>query len=167
MLVNHCTTKDPAVLRSKDKKVNMSFNDDAVLMHLAMGFTLVDITQTGDVSAINSKTRNQQRNYETLIQVLGLRTQIITMSQPEKIAFNVTGSNFGSNFTGIQSIWTFKFGVESPDVYSDGLAPFGGLCTDFINVPIILELDESVIFPTSAFIVSGPNANIYFQALTI
>jgi hypothetical protein len=143
----------------------MLFNDDAVSIHLAMGSTLVDITQTGDVSSINSKTRNQQRNWETLRQVLGLRTQVILISQPEILEIN--DPRFGSNFIGKQKVWSFKFGVEQADVYSNGIVPFGSLESDFTNVPIIVGLDETVTLSPSAFCVAGPNTNIHFHKLKI
>jgi hypothetical protein len=145
----------------------MKFSNESTLIRFAIGYSLVDITHTGDVSYINSKTRNQQRNWETTNQVLGLRTQIITISQPEKIAIDITKSNFGSNFTGIQSVWVFKFGVEQADVYSNGISPYGALEADFINVPIIAGLEETISLPTPTFTVTGPNTNIYFTALII
>ena len=39
-------------------------------------YTLVDITYTGVIrSEYDIKLRNQQRNYETLLQIVGLHTQ--------------------------------------------------------------------------------------------
>jgi hypothetical protein len=42
-------------------------------------FTLIDITKTNVLqhSVEKTKERNQQRNFETVCQLLGLRTQII------------------------------------------------------------------------------------------
>lgn len=139
-------------------------NNDGIL-RLAVGYTLVDITQTGDVSSINSKTRNQHRNWETLKQVLGLRTQVILISHPEII--EVEDDRFGSNFTGIQKVWSFKFGVEKADVYSNGNTEFGALEADFTNVPIITGLDETAAINPSAFCVTGENTNIHFHHIRI
>jgi hypothetical protein len=141
-------------------------NDDSILLHLAVGWTLVDITQT-NVVAGNSKQRNQQRNFEAVLQCLGLRTQLLTMSVPEVLQLNITNSRFGSNFTGSQAVWTFKFGVEQAAVYSNSNSLFGALEEDFTNVPVILGLDESVIIPTHAFCVSGPDTNTYFESIRI
>jgi hypothetical protein len=132
-----------------------------------MGYTLVDITQTGDVSSINSTARNQQRNWETLLQVLGLRVQIITMSVPEVLTLDVTNSKFGSSYTGQQAVWTFKFGVEQDGVFANSTRPFGTLESDFVNVPIITGLTETATISTPMFIVSGADSNIYFEPISI
>lgn len=145
----------------------MAFFDDSILLHLAIGYTLIDVTQTGDVSYINSITRNQQRNYETLLQVLGLRAQLITMSQPEVLTLDVTTSKFGSNYAGNQTVWTFKFGVEQDAVYADATGPFGTLQKDFTNVPVITGLTETANIVTPTFVVSGPGTNIYFESIRI
>ena len=45
--------------------------------YLYQGFTLIDITSTGVISwsPQNERKRNQQRNWETVQQILSLRTQ--------------------------------------------------------------------------------------------
>jgi len=138
-------------------------NDDSILINLAQVYTLVDITQTGDTSHITSKARNQMRNWESTVQVLGLRAQVITMSSPEMVEFSVSRSRFGSNFTGNQTIWTFKFGVEQSNVYANETGVFGSLIADFTNVPIITGLDETATFEVPTFCTSGPGTNIYFE----
>lgn len=142
-------------------------DDGSSLIHLANGFTLVDITKTGDVSSINSVTRNQQRNYETLFQVLGLRSQIMSMTEPIVQLLDITGSKFGSKYSGFHHVWSFTFGVEKDMVYAKTDDPFGSLKEDFINVPIIDNLEESISFSTPSFIVAGPETNIYFKTLSI
>lgn len=142
-------------------------SDDAILLRLSVGYTLVDITQTNVVSHSNSKERNQQRNWETLIQVLGLRVQLITLSVPEVLGLDITNSKFGSSFTGLQSVWTFRFGTEQEGVFANSTRPFGTLETDFTNVPIILGLNETASIATPTFCVDGPNCNIYFEQLKL
>jgi hypothetical protein len=138
-------------------------NDDSILIYLTQGYSLVDITQTGDTSNISSKTRNQHRNFETLMQVLGLRAQVITMTQPEILDLTITNSRFGSNFAGKHTIWTFKFGVEHSSVYANASSTYGSLLNDFTNVPIITGLDETAAFTIPTFCSSGPDTNIYFE----
>ncbi len=142
-------------------------SDDAILLRLSVGYTLVDITQTNVVSHSTSKERNQQRNWETLIQVLGLRVQLITLSVPEVLGLDVTNSKFGSSFTGLQSVWTFRFGTEQDGVFANIARPYGTLETDFVNVPIILGLNETAPIATPTFCVDGAGCNIYFEQLKL
>jgi hypothetical protein len=142
-------------------------SSDAILLRMNIGYSLVDITQTNIVASVQTKERNQQRNFETLVQVLSLRTQLLTLSDPQIVSLDVTGSSFGSNYAGVQSVWTFKFSTEQEDVFKGSSRPYGTLEADFVNVPVITGLDETVAIPVPTFIVSGPNTNIYFEPFSI
>ena len=50
--------------------------------------TLVDITETGDLRG-TGKTRNQQRNFETLQQCIGMLTQPWSIAEPNRRTFAV------------------------------------------------------------------------------
>tara|TARA_B100000085_G_scaffold224414_1_gene209769 strand:+ start:4991 stop:5479 length:489 start_codon:yes stop_codon:yes gene_type:complete len=78
-----------------------------------------------------SKSRNEQRNWETFIQAISLRAQPIMTTSPVK-------STEDSN-----SIWTFNFGVETADVYANGNDEVGLLKDVLHNVPIITGLNET------------------------
>jgi hypothetical protein len=145
----------------------MIISNDTILLRLSIGYTLVDITHTNVVSSIDSKERNQQRNWQTLVQTLGLRAQLLTLSSPQILDLDVTKSQFGSNYTGHQLVWTFKFGTEQDGVFSNENNPFGTLESDFINVPIILGLNETAQIATPTFCIDGPERNIYFEQLRI
>ena len=49
-----------------------------------IGISLIDITSTG-ITRGESLERNQQRNWESLVQALSLKTQIEIITYPEKI----------------------------------------------------------------------------------
>ena len=118
-------------------------------------YTLFDITNTDVVRpykptlmkthpTINSekewvKARQQQKNYETLLQVFSLRAQPMPLNKPlmKTIALN----NF--NIKGKGKVWTFKFTVEHDSVYFNGIDELGLLKDDCENVPMILNLNES------------------------
>jgi hypothetical protein len=134
-------------------------------MNLNIAFTLVDITQTNNIDSDNSKSRNQQRNWETVIQVIGLRSQPTLLSSPTADLLDLSYFRFGTEYTGMQKVWTFKFGTEQDGVYSNDVSPFGLLENDFVKVPIIIGLDESVPMSWNTFKVVGPQRNIYFQSL--
>ena len=121
--------------------------------------TQFDITATGvtghyktsqklSVSEWN-KARNQQRNLETLIQVVALRTQIMSNTMPNEN----------------KKIWEFEFESES-NVWDDGTDPVGVLKADSDGVPMILELDN-VSEIDSVLVTQGPRQNIWFELIPI
>lgn len=128
------------------------------------GFTLVDITSS---TVHTEKQRNQQRNWETISQLLSLRTQLIKFEQMGSIIADVSNYHFGINYTGHQKIWLFKFVVEYEDVYSTTNDRYGALKEDFAITPIILGLDETAKCPLPLFYPSGQYKNIYFKSLSI
>lgn len=137
-------------------------------LHLSVGHTLVDITKTNEVSGtVNSIERNQQRNWETLVQVLGLRAQLITLTTPTKKIVDIAGSTFGSQFAGTHAVWSFTFGVEQDAVFASADRAHGTLESDFVNVPIIMGLTETALMQVPTFAVSGPHCNIYFEPLNL
>jgi hypothetical protein len=117
--------------------------------------TLFDITTTGVTGHYKSsrdnitadqwnRARNQQRNYETLTQLISLRTQIdnITPSQAET------------------DKWEFEFTIEQ-DVFNDGADPVGVLKQDAGGIPMLRELDNDPdIDPV--LITQGLRQNIWF-----
>jgi hypothetical protein len=127
--------------------------------------TLIDITDTGEVRG-NSKQRDQQRNWETVIQVLSLKTQPIIIEGPDRID-NIdfqkqTGvlkffGEFYKELSGTQSFWAIKFTSEQNDIYS-----IDQLYEDFEQVPIILGLDETARFMLPLFHSYGALKNIHF-----
>lgn len=135
-------------------------------LQLFQGYTLVDITPTGqttyDISV--ELERNQQRNWETIQQILGLRTQPQILSTDSFVS-DVKNYQFGINHTGEHKIWSFTFGVEYKDIYSKGVDVFGLLRSDFKITPVIVNLTETAKFPQPIFYTSGPDNNIYFKTL--
>lgn len=94
-----------------------------------------------------NRARNQQRNWETLTQLVSLRTQITDITDPEK--------NNG--------IWVFEFTAESPGAYGSQDDPTEILRHDCNGVPMIVELSSGGI--TEPLITSGDEQNIWFHAL--
>lgn len=71
------------------------------------------------------KRRRQQANWETLVQIISLRTQ------PLNIRTTVNKDD-----------WTIEFDVEHVDVFSKDGDPLGLLKEDIGNVPLLTGLDE-------------------------
>ena len=92
-----------------------------------------------------TRSRNQQRNYETLVQLLSLRTQLIEISLPVQQ----------------HNVWSFTIVSDRDDVFSDDLA---ALYLDCDSVPMIVGLDEEP-GTVSLLRTQAPDANIWFQEI--
>jgi hypothetical protein len=124
--------------------------------------TLIDITQTHVIRG-NSKQRDQQRNWETVLQVLGLKTQPLILEGPVQVTGldfeRHTGwfGDFYRDFPGTHAFWGVRFTSELVDFYS-----IENLYNDFEQVPIITGLDETVKFMLPIFHSHGSLKNIHF-----
>jgi hypothetical protein len=76
-------------------------------------FTKLDITSTGDF------TDNTQKDFESVVQVIGLRAQPVVMNNP--VPLNGVGANVLENYgapTLTGAGWIFKFAFEREGVHS-------------------------------------------------
>ncbi len=125
--------------------------------------TLFDITATGVKSHFNisrmpfeddagrsistlqewNHSRNQQRNWETVNQVISLRTL------PEDITVPVNQDNR----------WSFEFTVENPSTVEMAGDPVGVLIRDCQDVPMLTGLGEN----TDIGVCLSPGNNIFFE----
>jgi hypothetical protein len=128
------------------------------------GYTLIDITKT-DVTKFTpelERMRNKQRNWETVVQILGLRTQIMSINQLKTETKDLSQHVFGSDYQDKQRVWSFEFEVEFENLYLQDRDPYGVLKNDFSHTPVILGLDETAQPPMPIFYTDGPSKNIYF-----
>ena len=96
-------------------------------------------------------SRNQQRNWETLTQIIGMRTQIFNMTPPERRP-------------GLT--WRFEFETETDGIFGDDTDPVSVLRQDADGVPMLLDLtNRSDLAPM--LITSGPEQNIWFEPVAI
>jgi hypothetical protein len=139
-------------------------------LYFFQGYTLVDITATGVIRGQGSDNteRNQQRNWETLLQCIGLRTQPQNIQEPVISTVEDIGvAEFGDFYTGTQKIWTWSWTVEREGVYDlDGTA-MAGLLQDLEQVPIITGLTETARFMLPIFYPYGTIKNIYIKQVSI
>jgi hypothetical protein len=109
--------------------------------------TLFDITATGTTGHVKhnrmpyvdnagtkildieswNRSRNQQRNWETITQLISLRTQVDNLQEPLKT----------------QDCWQFEFEVENENLFTNGADRLAVLKTDCQGVPMLTGLDES------------------------
>lgn len=76
-------------------------------------FTSLDITRTGNYAD------DTQKDFESVVQVIGLRAQPVVMNNP--VALNGVGANVLENFgapTMTGAGWIFKFAFEREDVHT-------------------------------------------------
>ena len=134
-------------------------------LQLYMGYTLVDITATGVTRGQDSLERNQQRNWETVLQCIGLRTQPQHIQLPEAtLCENMNRFHFGDFYKDQpQKIWTWTWAVENKEVYDLPGKQLGGLLQDLEQVPIITYLSETARFMLPIFYPYGAIKNIYIE----
>jgi hypothetical protein len=127
--------------------------------------TLVDITNTNITrnfraqgSPLSQKEwdflRNEQRNWEVVIQLLGLRFQPVNIIGPQKYIKEIQDLNFGNYFSNQNEVSIWEFSCEYDNISLDLLKE------DFTDIPIISNLNESVIFDKSCFITNGEKTNL-------
>lgn len=134
------------------------------------GYSLVDITATGVIRDSDSDTlaRNQQRNWETLLQCIGLRTQPLNVLEPVLTsAVDLKTLDFGDFYFGEHNVWVWQWSIEREGVYDMPGRPMGGLLQDFEQVPIITGLTETAGFMLPIFYPYGTIKNIYITPSTI
>lgn len=132
-----------------------------------MGYSLVDITPTGVVRSNDQFDipRNQQRNWETVLQCIGLRTQPLCVQEPkEAIVSDLNMVKFGDFYQGQnQKLWLWTWATEKEDIYDLPNNPLGGLLQDFEQVPIITGLTETARFLLPIFYPYGSIKNIWIE----
>ena len=100
--------------------------------------------------AVWNRARNQQRNWETLTQIIGLRTQVMDLTQPERF----------------DGAWEFEFATETPDAYGPAEDPTLILRMDSAGVPMLQNIASNELM-TAELIVEGPDQNIWFLPTAI
>jgi hypothetical protein len=144
------------------------------------GYSLVDITATGVTRCVTDDNveRNQQRNWETVLQCIGLRTQPIQIHGPRLVRMTGDGItdefmcdlkyfHFGDFYQGEHHVWNWTWAIESTEVYDLPNKPLGGLQLDFEQVPVITYLTETARFMLPIFYPYGTIKNIYFTQLKV
>jgi hypothetical protein len=92
-----------------------------------------------------NRARNQQRNWETLMQIVGLYTQPYNLTLPV--------------YDQLLKSWSFEFSVEFDGVFDTDGDSLGLLKKSCAGVPMMLGLGEKA--NTSEFL--DPEVNIVFQ----
>jgi len=99
-----------------------------------------------------NRSRNQQRNWETVTQILSLRTQLFALTDP---VLDVTGTR-----------WMFEFETETDGVYGPESDPTQILRKDAQGVPMLCDLGNDSDLE-SYLVTDGPRQNIWFAPVSI
>jgi hypothetical protein len=97
-----------------------------------------------------NRARNQQRNWETITQIISMRSQMFDLTDP-----------WLEN-----RMWTFEFETETDGVFGDRSDSTQILRSDSEGVPMIVELENQENM-TSVLRTTGPDQNIWFEAMYI
>ena len=146
-------------------------------------YTLYDITQTNVnfrkknteiVPADEMKKRSQQSNFETILQIINMRSQPEEISESELTVINIDDLkdfNFGYLYEKSYNktikkinVWSFTFSVDHADVFNNGINDLGSLSDDCNQVPMILKLEETFKL-SNQMNISDEQRNIYFEVL--
>ena len=137
---------------------------------------MFDITQTGVLNRSKPSVdqdmtdwtykRNTQANFDTILQVISLRSQPESLSIPKKRLIKFDDfENFGFLFQQIENetypMWEFSFDIQHHSVFNDGISELGALYNDCNGVPMILCGTEWEKLP-SFLDTSEELKNIYF-----
>ena len=121
--------------------------------------TLVDITKTNARRGEDKLAYGQQQNYMSVVQTLGLRTNV-GISDPLFKKQKAVG--FGSDYaTKTLNVWRCTITVEQDESHSVEM-----MQQDFNLIPFIKDLNENVNLTEAVFWTSDPKkCNILFKML--
>jgi hypothetical protein len=122
--------------------------------------TLVDITKTGiQKDRIDPFKKKQQDNYQTLLQALEMRANIITEDDPIETKMDWSKQGYGKK----ESTWIWEFSIEQDDIFRIEDDPTGSMLNDVNYVPFNNECNETARFQTYYFSTKIKPINILFE----
>jgi|TARA_B100000965_G_scaffold390382_1_gene397159 hypothetical protein len=130
--------------------------------------TLVDVSDNGNLNqAFPFKTKSgylvhdkdtlslakdQQQNFNTLVQSLQIRANITWDQHPVTTDIVTGNTKFGKIYEGKQKVWTFIFYTDQQDVYADADGHTSAGEKDLDLIPIVSFCKETATFPKNAFL---------------
>lgn len=107
-------------------------------------YTFADITATGQYHGGQKLERNQQQNFDTVIQTIQLSGNIYYDRNPEPVPAAIFGNSD-------IPCWYFEWRMEIPNLFKRETDPIAVLKELFRFVPYIGGLTEPVQFEPSVF----------------
>lgn len=137
--------------------------------------TLFDITQTGIISRRNANNddpswilkRNQQCNFDTVLQAISLRSQPENITVPAKKLL-LNNHKFGLSDNEIPAtqihFWEFEFDINYTSVYNNSIDELGHLYSDCDKIPMI-KCNTEWINLHNYLDTNVDTRNIYFEVI--
>jgi hypothetical protein len=123
--------------------------------------TLVDITKSNPSRTDTDQLKlGQQSNFNSLLQTIGLRSNIEWINDPL--------ADHGAlpyPLEGKARYWIWEFETEREMLFQKGDNPVGLLEDDLHGVPIITDLTNTVDFKFAAFQTKGTDQNIWITIM--
>ena len=122
--------------------------------------TLIDITRSNPSRSETDKTKlGQQANFNSLIQAIGMRSNIEWHSDPKMITGRIPDQD------GKAAYWEWQFETERDQVFEAEGDPVRLLIEDLHNVPVVANLLNSKDIHPAAFQTKSDNANTWITII--
>jgi hypothetical protein len=122
--------------------------------------TLVDITRSEASRDETNKIKlGQQANFNTLLQTIGLRSNIEWLVDPKMEKGRIPYQDGKANH------WVWEFETEREQVFKKLDDPVGLLVDDIHGVPVVNQLNNTVELNPSTFVSKGNNTNIWIYRI--
>ncbi len=123
--------------------------------------SLVDITRSQASRSETDKIKiGQQANFNSLVQTIGIRSNIDWNYDPVKHS-----GALPDNLDGRATYWVWEFSTEYKEVFKEGDDDVRLLVKDLHGVPIVGMLENSVDLDPPAFQTHGPDQNIWITLI--
>lgn len=124
--------------------------------------TLVDITRSGASRSETDRIKiGQQANFNSLIQGIGMRSNVDWTADPK-----VTDGRLPNGIDGKSRFWVWTFYCEREDVFLKDDDPVGLLKDDLNGIPIVDRLNNIADITPACFITLGEAANTWIYEIT-
>jgi hypothetical protein len=87
-----------------------------------------------------AQARNQQRNLDTILQLVGMRTQIFEVTAPEVVTEHISEFAWAGDTV---KVWKFSFEIEPQSQWTVDNDEFWVLKNDSHSTPMLLGLTET------------------------
>lgn len=124
--------------------------------------TLIDITRSNASRTETDRVKlGQQANYNSLLQAIGLRSNIEFWYDPKEDTGRLPEPADGK-----ATHWVWEFETERDYVFHKGDDPIGLLVDDLHGVPIVVNLHNSVDIVPAVFQTKGDNINTWITIIS-
>lgn len=129
-----------------------------------VAYSLVDITNTEYSNPKGNTLEYQQaQNLNTILQILGMRTQIVLSSVTVLEDQPMSDYKFGSEYTDNHTVWILKFASEKTGAWDRGATEMFYAYKDCHLTPIHADLNETAAIEHTFITTNTAHRNLYFE----